>query len=85
MTAGGGNIIRGEINRNERAPQCGVATIEVAGSEGSDAPVGHLRSKSTPNESTEASSGLQREQSRLRRLRLRTNPAMKADMPYIIY
>ena len=30
MTSGGGNLIRGEVNRNERAPQCGVATIEVA-------------------------------------------------------
>ena len=29
-TAGGGNIVRGEINRNEQAPQCGAATIEVA-------------------------------------------------------
>ena len=29
-TAGSGNIVRDEVNRNERAPQCGVATIEVA-------------------------------------------------------
>ena len=29
-TAGGGSFVRGEVNRNERAPQCGVATIEVA-------------------------------------------------------
>ena len=32
MTAGGGSLIGSEINRNERSPQCGVATIEVAGS-----------------------------------------------------
>ena len=30
MTASGGNLIRGEIHRNERAPQCGVAKIEEA-------------------------------------------------------
>ncbi len=30
MTASGGNFIECEFNRNERAPQCGVATIEVA-------------------------------------------------------
>ena len=29
-TAGGGNFVRGEVNRNEQAPQCGAATIEVA-------------------------------------------------------
>ena len=29
-TAGGGSFVRGEVNRNERSPQCGVATIEVA-------------------------------------------------------
>jgi orotidine-5'-phosphate decarboxylase len=28
--ASGGNTVRGEVNRNERAPQCGVAKIEVA-------------------------------------------------------
>ena len=28
--ASGGNSVRGEVNRNERAPQCGVAKIEVA-------------------------------------------------------
>ena len=28
MTAGGGNFIKSEFNRNERAPQCGVATID---------------------------------------------------------
>ena len=31
MTAGGGNFIESEINRNKRSPQCGVAPIEVAG------------------------------------------------------
>jgi len=31
MTASGGNIIESEFNRNKRAPQCGVAQIEVAG------------------------------------------------------
>ena len=30
MSAGGGKHIRAEVNRNEQAPQCGVATIEVA-------------------------------------------------------
>ena len=30
MSAGGGNHIRAEVNRNEQAPRCGVATIEVA-------------------------------------------------------
>ena len=30
MTAGGGNIIGGEVSRNKRAPQCGVASIEAA-------------------------------------------------------
>ena len=30
MTAGGGNLIGSEVNRNKRAPQCGVAPIEVA-------------------------------------------------------
>jgi len=29
-TASGGSFVGGEINRNERAPQCGVATIEIA-------------------------------------------------------
>ena len=28
--AGGGNSVRGEVNRNEQAPQCGAATIEAA-------------------------------------------------------
>jgi len=30
MTAGGGNLIRGEVHRNERAPRWGVAKIEEA-------------------------------------------------------
>ena len=30
MTASGGNLIGSEVNRNKRAPQCGVAPIEVA-------------------------------------------------------
>ena len=30
MTASGGNFISCELNRNERSPQWGVATIEVA-------------------------------------------------------
>ena len=30
-TASGGNLVRGEVNRNKQAPQCGVAPIEVAG------------------------------------------------------
>ena len=30
-TAGGRSLVGGEVNRNERSPQCGVATIEVAG------------------------------------------------------
>ncbi len=30
MTSGGGNLISGEVIRNERAPQCGVAKIEDA-------------------------------------------------------
>jgi hypothetical protein len=30
MTASGGNLIGCEVNRNERAPQWGVATIEIA-------------------------------------------------------
>ena len=30
MTSSGGNFISGEINRNERSPRWGVATIEVA-------------------------------------------------------
>ena len=30
MTASGRNLINPEVNRNERAPQCGVATIEIA-------------------------------------------------------
>lgn len=29
-TSSGGNLVGGFLNRNERAPQCGVATIEVA-------------------------------------------------------
>ena len=29
-TAGGRNLVSGEVNQNERAPQCGVAKIEVA-------------------------------------------------------
>ena len=29
-TPSGGNLVGGFLNRNERAPQCGVATIEVA-------------------------------------------------------
>ncbi len=29
-TASGRSIVGGEVNRNERAPQCGAATIEVA-------------------------------------------------------
>ena len=29
-TASGGNIVGAEVNRNKRAPQCGVAPIEVA-------------------------------------------------------
>ena len=29
-TASGRNFVGGEVNRNERAPQWGVATIEVA-------------------------------------------------------
>ena len=29
-TAGGGNLERGEVNRNKQSPQCGVAQIEVA-------------------------------------------------------
>jgi len=29
-TASGGSFVRGEINRNKQAPQCGVAPIEVA-------------------------------------------------------
>ena len=33
-TAGGGNLERGEVNRNKRAPQCGVASIEVAEQDG---------------------------------------------------
>ncbi len=28
--AGGGNSVRGEVSRNEQAPQCGAATIEAA-------------------------------------------------------
>ena len=31
MTASGRNLIEGEVNRNERSPRWGVATIEVAG------------------------------------------------------
>jgi hypothetical protein len=31
MTSCGGNFIGCEFNRNEQAPQCGAATIEVAG------------------------------------------------------
>ena len=31
-TAGGGNLVRGEVSRNKRSPQCGAATIEAAGS-----------------------------------------------------
>ena len=30
MTAGGGNLIGSEVNRNERAARGAVATIEVA-------------------------------------------------------
>ena len=30
MTSGGGNLISGEVIRNERAPQCGLAKIEDA-------------------------------------------------------
>ena len=30
MTACGGNLIDGEISRNEQSPLCGVATIEAA-------------------------------------------------------
>ena len=30
MTACGGNLIGGEIKRNEQSPLCGVATIELA-------------------------------------------------------
>ena len=29
-SAGGGNYVGAEVNRNKRAPQCGVAPIEVA-------------------------------------------------------
>jgi len=29
-TASGRSLVRAEINRNEQAPLCGVATIEVA-------------------------------------------------------
>ena len=32
MTASGGNFISAFLNRNKRSPQCGVAPIEVAGS-----------------------------------------------------
>ena len=31
-TAGGGCFAGGEVNRSKRAPQCGVAPTEVAGS-----------------------------------------------------
>ena len=37
MTSGGGNLISGEVNRNERSPRWGVATIEVAEAETSEA------------------------------------------------
>ena len=30
MTAGGGNLIGSELNRNKRSPQCGAAPIEIA-------------------------------------------------------
>ena len=30
MTACGGNLIGGEIKRNEQCPLCGLATIELA-------------------------------------------------------
>ncbi len=30
MTASGGNLIGGEISRNEQCPLCGLATIEAA-------------------------------------------------------
>jgi hypothetical protein len=30
MTASGGNLIGGEIRRNEQCPLCGLATIEPA-------------------------------------------------------
>ncbi len=30
-TTSGGNVVKGEINRNKQAPQRGVAPIEVAG------------------------------------------------------
>ena len=33
-TAGGGSFVRGEVNRNKRSPQCGVAPIEVADNTG---------------------------------------------------
>ena len=37
MTSGGGYLISGEINRNERSARWAVATIEVAGAETSEA------------------------------------------------
>ena len=30
MTASGGNLIKGELNRSKRAPLCGVTPTEVA-------------------------------------------------------
>ena len=46
MTACGGNLIGGEIRRNEQSPLCGVATIEPAESrKGEEFPLSHHSAK----------------------------------------